>query len=265
MKIAVVGKGGVGKTTITACLARLIGKDEYKVIAVDADPSLNLATSLGIPREVAVAAPTLFNEEEFIKSRTLLPDGLYIMNPKVDDIIERFGIKGPDNVVLIKFGEVKSGGSRCLCPEYSFLRALFSHLILGRREIVIFDMVAGLEHMSRGAARGVNLMLCIVEPSIKAIEVATQMQKLSKDIQVKNFAMVFNKVRNEEDVKFMKEFLGPPISIIPYDEKVVEADKLGKSLIDYAPNSNVIRALMDLKEAIFKLYWKNDTYQKSTN
>ncbi|MEM0084499.1 MAG: AAA family ATPase [Candidatus Methanomethylicia archaeon] len=251
MKIAIIGKGGVGKTTIAACLARIIGRDGYKVIAVDADPSLNLAASLGIPKNIALEAPVLFNEEEFIKSRTLLPDGLYIMNPKVDDIIEKFGVKGPDNVTLIKFGEIKSGGTRCLCPEYSFLRALFSHLVLGRKDVVIFDMVAGLEHMSRGTIRGVNLVLCIVEPNVKAIDVAIQMKKLAEDLQLKNFNIVVNKVRCKDDVKLVENLLGSPFSIIPYDENVVEADKLGLSLLDYAPNSKVIKAIIELKENIF--------------
>ncbi|MEM1550150.1 MAG: AAA family ATPase [Candidatus Methanomethylicia archaeon] len=251
MKIAIIGKGGVGKTTIAACLARIIGRDGYKVIAVDADPSLNLAASLGIPKNIALEAPVLFNEEEFIKSRTLLPDGLYIMNPKVDDIIEKFGVKGPDNVTLIKFGEIKSGGTRCLCPEYSFLRALFSHLVLGRKDVVIFDMVAGLEHMSRGTIKGVNLVLCIVEPNVKAIDVAIQMKKLAEDLQLKNFNIVVNKVRCKDDVKLVENLLGPPFSIIPYDENVVEADKLGLSLLDYAPNSKVIKAIIELKENIF--------------
>ena len=207
MKIAVVGKGGVGKTTIAACLARLLGRDGYNVIAVDADPSLNLAIALGIPREVTYKAPALFDEEEFIRSRTLLPGGLYIMNPKVDDVIERFGIKGPDNVTLIKFGEVKKGGTRCLCPEYAFLRALLSHLILGRKDVVVLDMVAGLEHMSRGAARGIDIMLCIVEPSIKAIDVALQMHKLSKDINIKQFEFVANKIKKKSDYEFIEKYI----------------------------------------------------------
>jgi CO dehydrogenase maturation factor len=148
MKIVVVGKGGVGKTTVVACLARLIGRDGYSVIAVDADPSLNLAKALGIADSVANSKPVLF-DEEFVKERTVLPNGAYRLNPKVDDVVERFGVRGPDNVTLLKLGYVKRGGVRCLCPEYAFLRALLSHLVLGRRDMVIVDMVAGLEPMSR--------------------------------------------------------------------------------------------------------------------
>ena len=254
MKIAIVGKGGVGKTTIAACLARLLSRDKYNVIAVDADPSLNLAIALGIPRDIAYKAPALFDDEEFIRSRTLLPNGLYIMNPKVDDVIERFGIKVPDNVTLIKFGEVKRGGTRCLCPEYAFLRALLSHLILGRKDVVILDMVAGLEHMSRGAAKGIDLMLCVVEPTIKAIDVVLQMYRLSKDINIKRFEFIANKIRKESDNEFIKKHIKTSIfEVIPYDEAVIEADELGISLLDYAPNSPAVKAIERLKSKLLSI------------
>jgi len=254
MKIAIVGKGGVGKTTIAACLARLLSRDKYNVIAVDADPSLNLAIALGISRDIAYKAPALFDDEEFIRSRTLLPNGLYIMNPKVDDVIERFGIKVPDNVTLIKFGEVKRGGTRCLCPEYAFLRALLSHLILGRKDVVILDMVAGLEHMSRGAAKGIDLMLCVVEPTIKAIDVVLQMYRLSKDINIKRFEFIANKIRKESDNEFIKKHIKTSIfEVIPYDEAVIEADELGISLLDYAPNSPAVKAIERLKSKLLSI------------
>lgn len=251
MKIAIVGKGGTGKTTISACLARLLGRDGYRVIAVDADPSLNLSIALGVPPEEAAKKPILFDEEEFIKSRTQLSNGLYVMNPKVDDVIEKFGIKAPDNVILIRFGEVKRAGSRCLCPEYAFLRALFSHLVLGRKDTVIFDMIAGLEHMSRGTLRGIDLMLCIVEPSLKSIEVAIQMEKFAKELNIKGFSIIANKVRNSRDMELISGIMKKqPIISIPYDEAVIEADKIGVSLLDYSPNSNAVKAISKLKEII---------------
>jgi CO dehydrogenase maturation factor len=237
MKIAIVGKGGTGKTTISACLARLLGRDGYRVIAVDADPSLNLSIALGVPPEEAAKKPILFDEEEFIKSRTQLSNGLYVMNPKVDDVIEKFGVKAPDNVILIRFGEVKKAGSRCLCPEYAFLRALFSHLVLGRKDTVIFDMIAGLEHMSRGTLRGIDLMLC--------------MEKFAKELNIKGFSIIANKVRNSRDMELISGIMKKqPIISIPYDEAVIEADKIGVSLLDYSPNSNAVKAISKLKEII---------------
>lgn len=254
MKIVVVGKGGVGKTTIVANLARLLGREGLNVIAIDADPSLNLATAVGIPKEVADEAPVLFDEEEFIRSRTLLPDGFIKLNPKVDDVVEKFGIKGPDNVVVLKLGEVKKGGMRCLCPEYAFLRALLSHLIIGKKDLVIIDMVAGLEPMSRGAIRGVDLVLCVVEPSIKSLDVATKIEKFSRDIGVKKLEVVANKVRDSKDIEFIETNIGRKVfHWIPFDTSVIEADYRGVSLIDYKPGSPAITSLSALKDKILSI------------
>ncbi|MCC6045809.1 MAG: AAA family ATPase [Ignisphaera sp.] len=251
MKIVIVGKGGVGKTTVAACLARLVGRDGYSVIAVDADPSLNLAKALGIAPSAASSKPVLF-DEEFIKERTLLPNGAYRLNPRVEDVIERFGIRGPDNVTLLKLGYVKKGGVRCLCPEYAFLRALLSHLILGRKDVVIVDMVAGLEPMSRGAARGVDLMLCVTEPTAKSIDVTQEIYRLSKDIGVKNFTVIGNKVMSEEDKVFIEKALSDVkiLGHLPYDENVVKADRLGVAVLDYNPSSPIVLELNKIKKII---------------
>ena len=256
MKIIVIGKGGVGKTTIAACLARLIGRSGYSVIAVDADPSLNLARALGVDPLAASSKPVLF-DEEFVKERTLLPSGAYRLNPRVDDVVEKYGVKAPDNVTLIKLGYVKKGGTRCLCPEYAFLRALLSHLILGRRDIVVVDMVAGLEPMSRGVARGVDLLMCITEPTVKSIDVTREIYRLSRDLGVRNFVVVGNKVTSDEDRVFIEKSLSgvEVLGHIPYDESVVKADKLGISVLDYNSNSIVIAELNKIKELILKNYF----------
>jgi len=256
LKIIVIGKGGVGKTTIAACLARLIGRSGYSVIAVDADPSLNLARALGVDPLAASSKPVLF-DEEFVKERTLLPSGAYRLNPRVDDVVEKYGVKAPDNVTLIKLGYVKKGGTRCLCPEYAFLRALLSHLILGRRDIVVVDMVAGLEPMSRGVARGVDLLMCITEPTVKSIDVTREIYRLSRDLGVRNFVVVGNKVTSDEDRVFIEKSLSgvEVLGHIPYDESVVKADKLGISVLDYNSNSIVIVELNKIKELILKNYF----------
>lgn len=256
MKIIVIGKGGVGKTTIAACLARLIGRSGYSVIAVDADPSLNLARALGVDPLASSSKPVLF-DEELVKERTLLPGGAYRLNPRVDDVLEKYGVKAPDNVTLIKLGYVKKGGTRCLCPEYAFLRALLSHLILGRRDIVIVDMVAGLEPMSRGVARGVDLLMCITEPTVKSIDVTREIYRLSRDLGVRNFVVVGNKVTSDEDRVFIEKSLGgvEVLGHIPYDESVIKADKLGISVLDYDSSSLLIIELNKIKELILKDYF----------
>uniref|UniRef100_A0A7C1PCK3 Cobalamin biosynthesis protein CobN n=1 Tax=Thermofilum pendens TaxID=2269 RepID=A0A7C1PCK3_THEPE len=253
MKIVIVGKGGVGKTTVAACLARLIGKSGYNVIAVDADPSLNLARALGVSSSAADSKPVLF-DEAFIRERTVLPSGVYRLNPKVDDVVERYGVRAPDNVTLLKLGYVRKGGAGCLCPEYAFLRALLSHLILGRRDVVIVDMVAGLEPMSRGAAKGVDMMICVTEPTVKSTDVAREIYRLSKDISIRDFAVIGNKVVSEEDKVFIEKSLSgiKILGHLPYDESVVKADKLGVSVLDYNPSSPMVMELSRVKESILR-------------
>jgi len=257
MKIAVVGKGGVGKTTFVAVLARLLAREGFDVIAIDADPSLNLALALGFPRHQLDKIPVLFNEEEFIRSRTELPGGLINLTPRVDDVVEKFGVVGPDGVKLLVLGTVKRGGTRCLCPENAFLRALLSHLILKRREVVVIDMAAGLEHMSRGTARGVDLMLCITEPNLKSIDVTLRMYRLSKDINVRNFAVVGNKIANEEDVKLIEDSLKglEILGYIPFDEDVLRADSYGIPILDFNPRSRIVESIAKIKEVIISKYY----------
>ncbi|MCC6058034.1 MAG: hypothetical protein LM568_03850, partial [Desulfurococcaceae archaeon] len=162
--------------------------------------------------------------------------------------------KGPDNVVVLKLGEVKKGGMRCLCPEYAFLRALLSHLIIGKKDLVIIDMVAGLEPMSRGAIRGVDLVLCVVEPSIKSLDVATKIEKFSRDIGVKKLEVVANKVRDSKDIEFIETNIGRKVfHWIPFDTSVIEADYRGVSLIDYKPGSPAITSLSALKDKILSI------------
>lgn len=251
MKIVIVGKGGVGKTTIAATLSRLLGREGYRVIAVDADPSLNLAQALGVPRDLVTKVPPLFNDEEFIRSRTTVPGGLYKLNPKVDDVVEKYGIVGPDNVVLLRLGEIRQGGTRCLCPEYAFLRALMSHLILGRKDVVVIDMVAGLEPFSRGAIRGVDYVLCVVEPTVKSLEVAAQSRKLAKELGVRGVFVVANKVRGDDDIGRITKTLGEkPLASLPLDENVVEADREGIPVLDYNPEAPFVKAVAFLKSLL---------------
>jgi len=253
----------VGKTTVAGTLARLLARDGFNVVAVDADPSLNLASALGIPREVSERITPLAENIELIRSRVQVGfGGIISFTPRVDDIVERFGVKGPDGVKLLVMGTVRSGGSGCLCPENAFLRALMSHLLLGRRDVVIMDMVAGLEHLGRGTARGVDLMLCVVEPSVKALETARRVLELSRDIGVRNVAAVGNKILSEADVELIEKALREVgmdlLTTIPFDKAVIEADRLGKALLDYAPDSPAVRSIRRLKDTILARYFPQD-------
>ena len=163
IKIAISGKGGVGKTTLSGTLARLFARKGYDVLAIDADPSMNLASALGIKNP----PKPLTEFKELIDERAGGPAGVFKLNPKVDDIAGKFGVTGPDNVKLLVMGTIERGGSGCMCPASSFLKALMRHVILKLNSVVILDMEAGLEHLGRGTTKGIDYMLIVVEPGTR--------------------------------------------------------------------------------------------------
>ena len=193
IKIAISGKGGVGKTTLSGTLARLFARKGYDVLAIDADPSMNLASALGIknpPRP-------LTEYKELIDERAGGPAGVFKLNPKVDDIVDKFGVTGPDNVKLLVMGTVERGGSGCMCPASSFLKALMRHVILKLNSVVILDMEAGVEHLGRGTTKGIDYMIIVVEPGARSIETAGRIAELGRQIGIDKFGIVINKAGNE--------------------------------------------------------------------
>ena len=204
MKIAISGKGGVGKTTLTALLAQAWTKDGKKVMAVDADPAGSLARYLRFPNYDRIKP--IIDVPGLVAERTgAQPDKtgqIYKLNPRVSDIPEKFA-PIHNGIKLIVMGRIKSGGSGCACPENTFLKALIQHLILERNEYLIMDMEAGLEHLGRGTAQGVNLLLIVIEPSLASIEVARKIKRLARDIGIKTVAGVANKISSAKDKKFI--------------------------------------------------------------
>ena len=227
MKIAITGKGGVGKTTIVALMARILRDTGFKVLVVDADPDMNLATVLGVPPAVNITP--IVELKELIAERTGTepgkPSPFFKLNPKVDDIPDKYCIEHK-GIKLITMGTIKKGGGGCACPENTFLRNLLSHLILERKEWVLLDMEAGIEHLGRGTAMGVDHMIIVTEPSKVSMETAFRIKNLSKDIGLSSLKIVGNKLRNPDERKFLKkhakdfDFLG----FIDYDEKLKNID-----------------------------------------
>ena len=232
LKIAIGGKGGVGKTTVTALLARCLAADpKNKVIAIDADPVANLAAGLGIPEDEPITPISQLTEliEERTGAKAGTMGGFFTLNPKVDDIPDRFSLSR-DGVRLLVMGTVQSGGSGCICPESTVLKALMTHLVLYRDDVVLMDMEAGVEHLGRATSGSVDALIIVVNPGARSRVAADKIRKLGSDLGIKNILILGNRVRDAEDEKLIRESLSdfPIIGFLPEHDEVVLADRAGR-------------------------------------
>lgn len=227
MKIAVTGKGGVGKTTLTAGIVKYFAWKGRSVFAIDADPDTNLALTLSFPNPSGITP--LIQMKKLIQERTGAKPGdvssYFKLNPKVDDIPDKYFVEH-DGIKLAIMGTVRGGGAGCTCPENAFLRALLSHLFLEREEVLILDMEAGIEHLGRGTARAVDRLIVVVEPGKKSIETAFRIKELALQIGISNISVVGNKIRGEKDKDYVLSSLSDFnfLGFISFDEGIVEAD-----------------------------------------
>jgi CO dehydrogenase maturation factor len=240
MKLAITGKGGVGKTTLTALLAQTYADTGRQVLAVDADPSPCLAGALGFPSELRAQLHPIAEMDALIEERTGAKPGtvggFFTLNPRVDDIPERFSILHR-GVRLLEMGSVELGGSGCICPEAAMLKTLFTHLLFRKDDILLLDMYAGVEHLGRATVDFVDAMLVVVEPTRRSLGTAGQIKKLANDIGLMRLYLVGNKVRNEDEARFLEnETPGLPVlGYLPADLKVQEADRLNIPVYDHVP------------------------------
>jgi CO dehydrogenase maturation factor len=241
MKIAITGKGGVGKTTLTALIAQLFAEQGRQVLAVDADPSPCLAGALGFPDELRAKLCPISEMDDLILERTGAKKGqtggFFTINPRVDDIPERFSVVHR-GVRLLEMGSVEIGGSGCICPEAAILKTLFTNLMFRKDEILILDMYAGVEHLGRATVDFVDAMLVVVEPTRRSLGTAAQIKKLANDIGLKRLYLVGNKVRNSDEAEFLKSESPqiPLLGFLPVDLAVQEADRLGIPVFDHVPS-----------------------------
>lgn len=237
MKIAISGKGGVGKTTLAGVMARILAAEGKKVLAIDADPDSNLASALGFPKELLERLSPIASMTPLIEERTGAKKGtfgsMFKLNPKVDDIPDELGVTH-QGVKLLLLGCIPQGGGGCFCPENVLLKNLVRHVLVLRDEVLIIDMEAGLEHLGRGSTSHVDGLIIVVEPGQRAIQTARQIKKLGEDLKIKNMMIVGNKIASEEDRKVIEESLSdfPILGHMSFNPKILQADREGKSPYD---------------------------------
>jgi len=240
MKLAITGKGGVGKTTLAALLAQAYADAGREVLAADADPSPCLAGALGFPSELRARLHPIAEMDQLIEERTGAKPGttggFFKINPRVDDIPDRFSVTHR-GVRLLEMGSVDLGGSGCICPESAMLKTLFTHLLLRKDDVLILDMYAGVEHLGRATVDFVDAMLVVVEPTRRSLGTAAQIKELASHIGLTRLWLVANKVRDEDEAAFVKaETPGLPVlGILPANLAVQEADRLGIAVYDHVP------------------------------
>jgi CO dehydrogenase maturation factor len=250
MKLAVSGKGGVGKTTFSSLLIRTFNQMGKRVLAIDADPDANLAAGVGI--ENADRIVPIAEMKELVFERTGAQPGsiggFFKLNPKVDDLPDALSAT-LENIKLMRLGGVKKGGSGCICPESTLLRALVMHIVLARDEVVVMDMEAGIEHLGRATAKAVDKLIVVVEPGRRSIDTAGHIRQLAAEIGLNNITVVGNKIRGPKDQEFLEnhlndfEFLG----FLPYDDTLIEADLNGVSPFDVdSPSKEQVKSMISI-------------------
>ena len=249
MKVAITGKGGVGKTTFAAVLARLYASEGLNVLCADVDPDANLGLALGFSEEELAQITPITEMKEMINERTGADQfgKFFKINPKVDDLPDKLA-REVNGVKLLLMGTVKTGGGGCVCPEHVILKRLLSHLILRSNDVVIMDMEAGLEHLARGTTDLVDQFIVVVEPGARSIQTYHSVQRLAADLGVHKVSVVANKVRDESDEAFIRSQVPEEdlLGMIHYDTDVSEADRRCASPYDVAEHTVAeIRAIKD--------------------
>ncbi len=227
MKLAISGKGGVGKTTLTALLAKAFTKRGYRVLAIDADPDANLAAALGYahPEKIQPIAEMADLIEERTGAKPGTTGAVFKMNPKVDDLPDKLSAE-VDGIRLMRMGTVKKGGGGCVCPESTLLRALVQHLLIERTDVVLLDMEAGIEHLGRGTSQFVDRLVVVLEPGKRSLETADKIRELAEDIRLLKLGAVGNKIRDPKDEAFLDKNLKdiPLLGFLPFRDSIIRAD-----------------------------------------
>ena len=255
MKVAITGKGGVGKTTLSSTLARLYADEGRTVLAADVDPDANLGLALGLTQEEVDEIIPISKMRDLAKERTGASDDnrFYKLNPYVADIPEKFA-KTINGVKLLVMGTVDVGGTGCVCPEHVMLKSILSALTYRKNDVVVMDMEAGLEHLGRGTAANMDQFIVVIEPGSRSVQTYRNVKRLADDLGVKRVRVVANKVRDDRDEAFIRENIPAEdlLGCIHYNPEIMDADRNGKSPYDFSPTAieeiRKIKAILDRDE-----------------
>ena len=238
MKVAVTGKGGVGKTTLSSTLARLYADEGRTVLAADVDPDANLGLALGLTQEEVNAIVPVSKMRELFMERTAAnaSNTFYKLNPQVSDLPDKLA-KDINGVKLLVMGTVDTGGTGCVCPEHVMLKALISSLVFRKDDVVVMDMEAGLEHLGRGTASMMDRFIVVIEPGARSIQTYEKVKKLAADLGITKVDVVANKIRDAEDEAFIRQNIPPEslLGFMHYNPEVIDADRRGLSPYDVSP------------------------------
>ena len=255
MKVAITGKGGVGKTTLASTLARLYADEGRTVLAADVDPDANLGLALGLSQDEVDEIVPISKMRTLVEERTgaNAANKFFKLNPYVSDIPDTFS-KDINGVKLLVMGTVDVGGSGCVCPEHVMLKAVLANLTYRKNDVVIMDMEAGLEHLGRGTAMNMDQFIVVIEPGARSVQTYRNVKRLAKDLGVKAVRVVANKVRTDEDEEYVRSVIPAEdlLGCIHYNSEVIDADRQGKSPYDFSPTAieeiRKIKSILDRDE-----------------
>jgi CO dehydrogenase maturation factor len=260
-RVIITGKGGVGKTTITALLSHLLVKDGFTLLAVDEDPQMNLPYAIGVPKEQSDAVVPLTKNLDYVEEKTGARPGagwgsMLKLNPDVSDVVERFGIKGPGGISILVMGTVEQPATGCLCPENALLEAIVRYINLREREVILMDTQAGVEHFGRSLAQGFDQAVLVTDPTFNAVHVALHAARLAHDLGIPSRHLIINRVRSKNDLTKVRALIAGSESlftdqfVLPYDEQLIECEPGVEPLLAMIPPPPFVGELGRVRSAL---------------